>query len=156
AGTAVISAAYDNIAGLTGADYDIRVVDAAAGELAITRRDSGETFTGTLDGSGQLAFAGVELTVDDPALLADGDSFQLQPTRLAAAEMDNLIHDTGKIAAAGPGGASGDNRNALALQDLQNAKLVGGRASLNQSYASLVGDVGIRTNIVGVNRAAQA
>ncbi|MFA5494429.1 MAG: flagellar hook-associated protein FlgK [Porticoccaceae bacterium] len=156
AGTAVISAAYDDIAGLTGADYDIRVVDAATGELAITRRDSGETFTGTLDGSGQLAFAGVELTVDDPALLADGDSFQLQPTRLAAAEMDNLIHDTGKIAAAGPGGASGDNRNALALQDLQNAKLVGGRASLNQSYASLVGDVGIRTNIVGVNRAAQA
>lgn len=156
-GAAVISAAYGDIAGLTGADYDIRVVDAASGELEITRRDSGDTVTGTVDLiSGELEFHGMVLTVDNPALLADGDSFQLQPTRHAAAGMDNLIHDTGRIAAAGSDGASGDNRNALALQDLQNAQLVGGRASLNQSYASLVGDVGIRTNIVGVNRAAQA
>ncbi|MFW6346826.1 MAG: flagellar basal body rod C-terminal domain-containing protein, partial [Halomonas sp.] len=46
---------------------------------------------------------------------------------------------------------SGDNRNALALQDLQNQLLVGGRASLNQAYAGLVSDVGNRTNTAQVN-----
>jgi flagellar hook-associated protein 1 FlgK len=51
------------------------------------------------------------------------------------------------IAASG----TGDNRNALALQNLQSKALVGGRASLSQAYGGMVSDVGNRTNIVKVN-----
>ncbi|MCE8019865.1 flagellar hook-associated protein FlgK [Halomonas sp. MCCC 1A11036] len=47
--------------------------------------------------------------------------------------------------------ATGDNRNALALQDLQNKALVGGRATVSQAYAGMISDVGNRTNIVQVN-----
>ncbi|WP_136067330.1 flagellar hook-associated protein FlgK [Modicisalibacter radicis] len=52
--------------------------------------------------------------------------------------------------------ASGDNRNALALQNLQNGDLVGGAASLSEAYASLVSDVGNRTNVVQANLSAQS
>ena len=47
--------------------------------------------------------------------------------------------------------ASGDNRNALALQDLQTQHIVGGAATLSGAYGALVSDVGNRTNIVQVN-----
>ncbi|WP_461481182.1 flagellar hook-associated protein FlgK [Porticoccus sp.] len=153
-GTAVLSAAFTDAAGLTGSDYDLKVSDAASGEFTITRRDGSAPFTLTLDAANQLVFDGLTLTLDDPLVLVDGDRYQLQPTRRVAAGFDNLIGDTARIAA-GSGAGSGDNRNALALQDLQSASLVGGRASLNQAYASLVGFVGNQTNIVQVNLTAQ-
>lgn len=45
----------------------------------------------------------------------------------------------------------GDNRNALALQELQSKELVSGRSTLTQAYASIVSDVGNQTNIIQVN-----
>jgi flagellar hook-associated protein 1 FlgK len=50
---------------------------------------------------------------------------------------------------------SGDNRNALAMQNLQDAELVGGEATFSQTYASLVSVVGNQTNVAKVNLAAQ-
>ncbi|CAD5246337.1 MULTISPECIES: flagellar hook-associated protein FlgK [Halomonadaceae] len=46
---------------------------------------------------------------------------------------------------------SGDNRNALALQDLQSQSIVGASATVTGAYASIVSDVGNRTNITEVN-----
>ncbi|SDK91768.1 flagellar hook-associated protein FlgK [Modicisalibacter muralis] len=51
--------------------------------------------------------------------------------------------------------ASGDNRNALAMQNLQDAELVGGESTFSQTYASLVSVVGNQTNVAKVNLAAQ-
>lgn len=155
-GTAALSVAFDpaNAAQLTPSDYNVRY-DAASSSFKITRTDTGESTTATLDASNQLHFGGVTVTVDDPASLADGDRFQVQPTRTAAAGFDNLIQDPAKIAAADSTGGSGNNQTALALENLQSQSLVGGSASFNQAYASLVGDVGNRTNIVQVNLKAQ-
>jgi flagellar hook-associated protein 1 FlgK len=47
--------------------------------------------------------------------------------------------------------AAGDNRNALAMQDLQRQAVVGGIATLSQAYGGIVSDVGNRTNVVQVN-----
>ncbi|UXZ53825.1 flagellar hook-associated protein FlgK [Halomonas sp. 7T] len=47
--------------------------------------------------------------------------------------------------------ASGDNRNALALQNLQAESIVGGNASFSGAYGAMVSDVGNRTNITQVN-----
>ncbi|OJA06274.1 flagellar hook-associated protein FlgK [Halomonas sp. QHL1] len=47
--------------------------------------------------------------------------------------------------------ATGDNRNALALQNLQAESKVGGSATFTGAYASMVSDVGNRTNITQVN-----
>lgn len=47
--------------------------------------------------------------------------------------------------------ATGDNRNALALQNLQAKSIVGASATVTGAYASMVSDVGNRTNITQVN-----
>jgi flagellar hook-associated protein 1 FlgK len=155
-GTASMSVAFDpaNAGQLTASDYDVRY-DAASASFRITRADTGESTTATLDAANQLSFGGVTVTVSNPANLADGDRFQVQPTRIAASGFQNIIADPAKLAAADTAGGTGNNRNALALQALQSQSLVGGTASFNQAYASLVGDVGNRTNIVQVNLKAQ-
>lgn len=153
-GSAVLSAQFEDASELTGADYDLRVIDAATGEFQVTRRDNGQTFTATLDADNQLSIGGILLTLDDPGALADGDRFQLQPTRRAAAGMENLISDPSHIAAGWEPG-TGDNRNALAMLELQNSTIVGGSATLSQSYAALVSEVGNRSSIVQVNQASQ-
>lgn len=154
AGTATISAGFDDIAQLTTQDYELRVLDAASGQFEITTRPGGATTTATLDASDQLSFGGVLVTIGTPAGLVDGDRFEVQPVRTVAAGMEVEITDTAQLAA-GLGTGSGDNENALALQKLQDAALVGGSATLNQGYAGLVGDVGNRTNIVQLNLNAQ-
>jgi flagellar hook-associated protein 1 FlgK len=155
-GTASMSVAFDsaNASQLTASDYDVRY-DAASSSFRITRADTGASTTATLDASNKLSFGGVTVTVNNPAGLADGDRFQVQPTRIAASGFKNIISDPVKLAAADTAGGTGNNRNALALQALQSQSLVGGTASFNQAYASLVGDVGNRTNIVQVNLKAQ-
>ncbi|MGN6788388.1 MAG: flagellar hook-associated protein FlgK [Rhodanobacteraceae bacterium] len=155
-GTASMSVAFDpaNANQLTASDYDIRY-DAGSGNFRITRIDTGASTTATLDASNQLHFGGVTATVSNPASLADGDRFQVQPTRIAASGFKNAIADPAQIAAADSAGGTGNNGNALALENLQTQSLVGGTASFNQAYASLVGDVGNRTNIVQVNLKAQ-
>ncbi len=154
AGAATIDAAFDDVDQLTSSDYDLVVTDAAAGEFEITRRDTGERVTATLDASDQLSVGGVVVTIGDAGTLADGDRFQLQPTRQAAGGLENQISEPARLAA-GQGGGSGDNQNALALQDLQDSLLVGGGATLSGAYAAIVGDVGNRTNIVQANLSAQ-
>lgn len=154
AGAATIDTEYGDIDQLTTSDYDLVVTDAAAGEFQVTRRDTGQRFTATLDGSDQMNIGGVLVTIGDAGTLADGDRFELQPTRQAAGGMENLIREPADLAAS-QGGGSGDNENALALQDLQEGLLVGGGATLSGAYASMVGDVGNRTNIVQVNLDAQ-
>lgn len=153
------SAAYleasfsDDLSGLTASDYDVKF--SATDGYSVTRRDTGETTTFAADAT-TLEFGGMVVTINGTP--ADGDRFLVQPTRHAAGQLENLIQDTALIAAgqAEGGTGSGDNRNALALQNLQDKALVGGVASLSQAYASMVGDVGNRTNVVQVNRQAQA
>lgn len=83
--------------------------------------------------------------------------FEIQSSDLkrAAGNLHVAITNVDQIAAAEEPGATGDNRNALALQNLQNEPLVGGKATLNQAYASMVSDVGNKTNVVQVNLEAR-
>jgi len=293
-GTASVSAAFSDVSQVTSGDYELRYDDSSGtGKFAVTRLDTGENVGDfSLDSNNQLTFDGVTLTVAY-GTLQNGDVYQLQPTRNLAGTLENVIHDTSKIAAGeipvvteamphdkvtfegmqepaadtlpvsdvvpkpglfdfpsskkplsffvsnsspedyeaavfyaddpdknllelggyklldpqgnvfsnpvdipadgkslksgdrltlvddsgkelvsfnvdelpdgeawavafGEGEAgAGDNRNALKLQNLQNADLVGGKASLNESYASMVSDVGNRTNVVQANLDAQ-
>lgn len=151
-GTATATVAFDpaSMDELTSSDYKLRY-DASSSQFRITRVDTGETFNASLDPSNQLHVGGTVVTVANPGQLADGDRFQLNPTRTAAGQFQNIIQDTSAIAAASLTGGAGNNENALALQDLQKQQTVGGKASFSQAYASLVSEVGSRTNIVQVN-----
>ncbi|NLC20728.1 MAG: flagellar hook-associated protein FlgK, partial [Halomonadaceae bacterium] len=97
---------------------------------------NGETRTVDADGviSGNAVESGAIVTVD-------GISFTVDLPESKGATLTLQAGGTG----------SGDNRNALALQNLQSEALVGGRASFSQAYAGMISDVGNQTNIVQVN-----
>jgi flagellar hook-associated protein 1 FlgK len=151
--TPMLSAEFTDTKDLTGKDYDLKVTDAATGEFMV-RRSDGESFTVTMDGANQIEFEGVRLTVGAPGGLTLNDRFTLQPTRGSAGYLSVEIDDIVEIAAA-QSTSSGDNRNALALQDLQSENIIGGRASLTQGYAALVGDVGNSSSVAKVNLEVQ-
>ncbi|AMD02723.1 Flagellar hook-associated protein 1 [Halomonas chromatireducens] len=99
---------------------------------------NGEERTVDVDGT----VSGASLT-DGATLTVDGVSFKV---KLPNANQGEFTLDLG-IAASG----TGDNRNALALQNLQSQALVAGRSSLSQAYGGMVSDVGNQANIVQVN-----
>ena len=155
-GTAeVASATFDteNIDQLRATDYTVRFTDSGP---QVIRKDNGQALpTDEVTWAGnELSFGGITLTFTDAP--EDGDRFEVQPVRRASANFDAQIADLDKIAAAAPDAdgnftGTGDNRNALALQNLQSEALVGGRASFSQAYAGMISDVGNQTNIVQVN-----
>ncbi|WP_367379126.1 flagellar basal body rod C-terminal domain-containing protein [Halomonas sp. PR-M31] len=164
-----VEVAFVDSSKVSTSDYDVRFEGAGSADIVITRRATGETVDVTrgtdANGDPTLVFDGLQLTLKDAGTnpLSEGDRFQIQPTRDLAGMIFNKINDTSKIAAAedsidGPGEgplSSGDNRNALALQNLQNLDIVGGKASISEAYASIVSDVGNRTNVVKANLSAQ-
>lgn len=151
----------DNIDALRATDYSIRFQEDGSAE--ITPKQGGERFSVDLV-DGELSFGGITLTF--ASLPVAGDRFEVQPVRRVAADITTAITDLDRIAAAQPSNpeaapedwdftGTGDNRNALALQSLQDKLLVGGRATVNQAYASMVSDVGNKTNVVQVNLEAR-
>ncbi|MGA4493934.1 flagellar hook-associated protein FlgK [Vreelandella venusta] len=161
-GTAVVESAEfdsDTIDQLRATDYTVRFEDGAP---TVTRNDNGATVD-DIDwnaGTGALTFGGVALTISGTP--NDGDRFEVQPVRRGASDMDVTINELDRIAAGKPANpeddpadwvatGAGDNRNALALQDLQQKAIVGGSASVSGAYGVIVSDVGNRANIVQVN-----
>lgn len=160
-GTAeIVGTAYveDDYTALRATDYTVRVTNAATPDFTVVRRDTGASLDAgevQYDGTDTLRFGGLTLRFNDPALLQTGDRFEIQPVRRGAGNINVAIADIDQIAA-GEAAGSGDNRNALKLQDLQSASIVGGRASVTQAYAAMVGDVGNRANVVEVNLQAMS
>lgn len=152
AGSGSMIAEYGDISQLTADDYQLTYQ--ADGSLEVENLSSGEKLEDVSpDADGNLSFGGVTLTPGTPPPV-EGDVFTLQPTRNAAAGFDVALSDTSEIAAS-ESGDSGDNRNALALLDLQNQTLVGGSATFSGGYASLVSDVGNRAAITDANLTTQ-
>ncbi|MFI0473482.1 flagellar hook-associated protein FlgK [Halomonas sp. HMF6819] len=154
-GAEVTSIAFDveAIDELRATDYTVRFGE--SGEPSVTRKDNGQAVDvseGWDSATNTLAFGGVRMEFS--AQPANGDRFDVQPVRRAGAGMETAFNDLDKIAA-GEEAATGDNRNARKLQDLQGENIVGGRASLSGAYGALVSDVGNRTNITQVNLEAR-
>ena len=166
-GSASVEATFDleGVSALKATDYSIKVTDAAATPptFEVTRKDDGSLVDVEFeDTSDTLSFGGVNVVFTDFNTTQNGDRFEVQPVRRAAGDMDANITDLDKIAAGQPANpnddptdwvaeGAGDNRNALALQNMQAESIVGGSASVSGAYASIVSDVGNRTNIVQVN-----
>ena len=118
----------------------------------VTQRETGQRQTIAPDGDGNLNFGGVQVAVNGTP--EAGDRFRVNPVQRAARDFNVLITDISDIAAAASND-SGDNRNALALQNLQSARVVGGNASFSQAYGAIVSDSGNRNAVVNANMSAQ-
>ncbi len=106
------------------------------------------TITPGTDASGNttLSFDGLKLTVAGTPAPAAKDSFLVKPVQNVVNDMSVAITSESQVAAAGAVGGESDNRNAQKLLGLQDAKLVGGNATLSQAYATLVSSVGNKTS----------
>jgi len=96
-----------------------------------------------LNGDAGGAFFSVPIgaTAADPA----GSAAQIQ-----------LAFDDARLVAAAQGAGPSDNRNALALAELQREKfMLGGTATVQGAYAQVVADVGARTRHADLNAQAQ-
>jgi flagellar hook-associated protein 1 FlgK len=134
---------------LTAQDYRVergeagfRVVSVPAGAVSVFEGDEG-----VLDG---LVFA-----MDDTA--AAGDAWLVQPARSAAGYLKLALNDPARVAAASPDAGSANGDVALALAQLQTARLLdNGAMSLNEAYSQIVNKVGVLTQQNATQARAQA
>ncbi|AUY24900.1 MAG: flagellar hook-associated protein FlgK [Mixta calida] len=110
----------------------------------VKRLSDNTNVSATLDANGKLNFDGLQLTPSGTP--SANDSFVVKPVSNAIVNMDVAISNESQIAAASATGGESDNRNAQKLLDLQSKNLVNGNATLSQAYASLVSDIGNKTN----------
>jgi len=112
----------------------------------------GVSFTiGTIDDSTLIISEAGSLELPDGSTQAvvSADKVQFDGLEFIIGELPHSDETSLTLEQDVPG--SGDNRNALALQNLQAESIVGGKASLSGAYGAMVSDVGNRTNITQVN-----
>ena len=121
-------------------------------ELNANQHLSISGYTGQVSVNGEARILDANGVVQDSAdavaaVLAADDEITIDGVSFVLAD----VSTEGTLTFQQGSAAAGDNRNALALQDLQSKDIVGGSASLSGAYGALVSDVGNRTNIIQVN-----
>lgn len=135
-------------ANLQASDYKVTVTGTGPTTYTLTRLSDNTTLASP-------AAAGFTLTFDGNEVA--GDSFLVRPTFNASLNIADQISDPRLIAAATTAaGVPGDNRNALAMANLEQAKsLLAGRASFAEGYGQLVSKVGTLTHSAQISSSAQ-
>ncbi|MDU4094931.1 MAG: flagellar hook-associated protein FlgK, partial [Pantoea sp.] len=136
-----LSASWSDTSKAQATDYK---VSWDGGNWNVKRLSDNTNVSASLDANGKLNFDGLQITPSGTP--AANDSFIVKPVSNAIVNMDVAITTESQIAAAGAAGGASDNRNAQKLLDLQSKNLVNGNATLAQGYASLVSDIGNKTN----------
>ncbi|MCD2356745.1 flagellar hook-associated protein FlgK [Pantoea sp. MHSD4] len=144
---ASVTAEWTDTSALKATNYNVsfdgtnwsatRASDSTAVTIAQVKDASGNT---------TLSFDGLKLTVPGTPAPAAKDSFLVKPVQNVINDMSVAITNESQVAAAGAVGGESDNRNAQKLLSLQDAKLVGGNATLSQAYAAIVSTVGNKTS----------
>ncbi len=135
-GSATITTTLSNSNQLTGSDY-LLTYDGT--NFTLTRLRDGATATGGLAAVTTIGGQPQGFSLSGSGTPAAGDRWLIRLTADAAGNFAMVLGDPGKIAAAAPGGAPGDNSNALALAALQTTPLLSnGAATFAGHYAQLV------------------
>ena len=135
-GAAQVTAAYVDTGNLTASDYELRATN-VADEFTLTRLSDGQVSTINTGGSYPYTSSEIDgIAITLSAAAGAGDRFLIQPTRNAASNMELLITDPRKIAAAasplsaaqgtniGGGSNQGDgNISQLGYSDLNTVSL---------------------------------
>lgn len=154
-GDATLTAAVSNSSAVQATDYKV-AFDGT--QWNVTRLSNNTTIPVTPDATdGTLNFDGLKVSINNGSTGAKkDDSFTIRPVSNAIVNMSVAVTDESKIAMAGAAGnGASDNRNGQDLLKLQSAKVVGGNKTFNDSYATLVSDVGNKTSTLKTSSATQ-
>jgi len=129
ASAASVTANFVDTGNLTASDYELRATS-VANQFTMTRLSDGQVSTINTGGVYPYTTAEIDgISVSISAAAAAGDSYLIQPTRNAASNMELLISDPRKIAAAGPiraaqttniGGGANQGTAAISQPDYSN------------------------------------
>lgn len=148
----VMSAEFADANQLTGQDYRI---ERTAGGYTVTSVPNGTVQTFADAVPMVMEFDGVSIELSGAP--ATGDSWLVQPTRAAAANLALAIDDPARIAVATPGSGTTNGDIGLELAELQTAKVLGnGSMSLNEAFSQIVNNVGVLTQQNATSAKAQA
>ncbi|AVG38966.1 flagellar hook-associated protein FlgK [Achromobacter insolitus] len=156
---AQISGQFTDLNNINAKDYEIsfdgsnyRVLRLPEGTQVYNGPATGAPPSATLDLQAEM---GVTLTIDAPPQA--GDKWSLSPTRDAARDLQVLITDPDKIAAADAEGGDSNGKNALKLAQLQTAKVLGhGTMNITEMFSQVVNTVGVQTAQIKTAATAQA
>ncbi|MDV5356103.1 flagellar hook-associated protein FlgK [Enterobacter asburiae] len=154
-GDATLTASVSNSSAVQATDYKV-AFDGT--QWNVTRLSNNTTIAVTPDATdGTLNFDGLKVSINNGSTGAKkDDSFTIRPVSNAIVNMSVAVTDESKIAMAGTAGnGASDNRNGQDLLKLQSAKVVGGNKTFNDSYATLVSDVGNKTATLKTSSATQ-
>ncbi len=155
---AQISGEFTDLANVNAKDYEIsfdgtnyQVVRMPEGSQVYNGPATGTPPTATLNLESEM---GVTLTINAPPQA--GDKWSLSPTRNAARDINVLITDPDKVAAADLDGGDANGKNALKLAQLQTSKVLShGTMSINDIFAQVVNTVGVQTQQIKTAATAQ-
>lgn len=143
-GSATLSAVYSDSSDVQASDYKISYDGT---NWTVTKSSDGSSVsvtTGTdSDSNTTLSFDGLTVTVNGTA--SANDKFTVNTVSNFISGLSVAITDGSKIAAGTTSGDS-DNSNVEKMLALETSKLVNGNSTLAQAYASLIGDIGVKTN----------
>lgn len=133
---------------LTLDKYEIRFTAANSFDIINTTTDSVVSAGNAYSSGNAISFDGISITIsDDTGTPQDGDVFFVDTVSNAIQYMDvnsALENDYSDIAA-GATSSDGDNTNAMAISDLQYAKVVQG-GTFREYYSSTVSSLGIEAS----------
>ncbi|BET96652.1 flagellar hook-associated protein FlgK [Xenorhabdus taiwanensis] len=141
-GTAEIKVEYADTTKVKDSDYTIKY---EGGDWKVQRIADREMISATKNGN-TLEFDGlkVEINATNPQ---DNDRFTLKTVNNVIATLEVNIKDSSQLATAGAKGSGpSDNSNAKKFTLLQKEKLINGKNTLTDAYASLVSTVGSKAN----------
>ncbi|CAM3729321.1 flagellar hook-associated protein FlgK [Xenorhabdus thuongxuanensis] len=141
-GTAEIKVEYVDTTKVKDSDYTIKFED---GDWKVQRVADREMISVTKNGS-TLEFDGlkVEINATNPQ---DNDRYTLKTVNNVIATLEVNIEDSSQLATAGAKNSGpSDNNNAKKFTLLQKEKLINGKNTLTDAYASLVSTVGSKAN----------
>ena len=155
---AQISGTFTNAANINAKDYEIsfdgtnyQVLRMPEGAQVYNGPATGTPPNATLNLDSEM---GVTLTINAPPQA--GDKWSLSPTRDAARDLQVVIRDPEKIAAADDELGDANGKNALKLAQLENAKLLGhGTMSTTDMFGQVVNTVGVQTAQIKAAATAQ-
>lgn len=146
----------DKIAAGSFAEFegDLDIGNVSMAEGALSTLPDGDEYSFSVAGNGVVSDLDGDVTVNGADLengntLAVGDRIAVDGVEFTLNELPGADGATFSLSRSDAN--TGDNRNALAMQNLQSQNVVGGSATVSGAYGSMVSDVGNRTNITEVN-----
>ncbi len=152
-GTGSLSITIDDPSALTFNNYELTF---SGGNYTLTNKSTNTANTAVYADPSSFTFEGLSVTISGS--FAAGDKYIISTHKNSARDIQVAIDmsDQAKIAAAETAiDNRGDNRNVLALVQLQDALTIDGTSSFSSYYGSIVGRIGVNSQYINNQYSAQ-